>query len=222
MPERRRWACVTFDLDGTLVDSLPALYHVYHAALAEFGREGSPAEFARLNGPNLQTIVGRLHEWHALPMALDALYALYLERLHQAYASRVEPFAGASDLLKWAASAKVARALVTSTLRDLVEPVLTRHNWRGAFDLVVCGDEVREAKPSPAIYRLACERGGWAPAGCIAIEDAPLGVQSAVVAGLHVIGVHGDGLEAAGAHETCASLAEVQGVLREKLNYHGT
>ena len=44
---------IFFDLDGTLADSLPAMYQVYLNYLTDFGQNGSKEEFEELNGPSL-------------------------------------------------------------------------------------------------------------------------------------------------------------------------
>ena len=46
---------------------------------------------------------------------------------------------------------------------------------------------VKEGKPSPDIYRYACEQLGVAPRECIAVEDSPNGVMSAYRAGCNVV-----------------------------------
>ena len=88
----------------------------------------------------------------------------------------------------------------------------------GAFAAVVTGDEVAHGKPHPEPYRAAARLLGVAPEDCVAIEDSPTGVRSAVAAGVptlavpHVVpvpempgAVHVDGL----AGMTPARLAEL-------------
>jgi beta-phosphoglucomutase-like phosphatase (HAD superfamily) len=55
--------------------------------------------------------------------------------------------------------------------------------------LVVAGDEVPEAKPSPDVYLRACRLLGAEPARSIALEDSPTGVAAARAAGMFVIGI---------------------------------
>jgi len=62
---------------------------------------------------------------------------------------------------------------------------LGRHN----FDVVVCGDEVVATKPDPAPYLTAARLLGVPVNRCVAIEDSPAGVASALAAGAVVIGV---------------------------------
>jgi beta-phosphoglucomutase-like phosphatase (HAD superfamily) len=58
-----------------------------------------------------------------------------------------------------------------------------------AFDVVVAGDDVEHSKPHPAAYLRAAQLLGVDPGDCVAIEDSPPGVGSAVAAGAATIGV---------------------------------
>ena len=55
--------------------------------------------------------------------------------------------------------------------------------------MTVVGDEVRQGKPHPEPYLLAATKLGVDPARCVAIEDSPTGVRSALAAGCRVIAV---------------------------------
>jgi beta-phosphoglucomutase-like phosphatase (HAD superfamily) len=59
----------------------------------------------------------------------------------------------------------------------------------GIFETVVTGDDVSHSKPHPEIYLTAAQRVGVSPTACIAIEDAPAGVEAAKRAGMRCIAV---------------------------------
>jgi beta-phosphoglucomutase-like phosphatase (HAD superfamily) len=59
----------------------------------------------------------------------------------------------------------------------------------GTFEAVVCGNDVTRSKPDPEIYLLAAQRLKVPPAACVAIEDAPAGVEAAKRAGMRCIAV---------------------------------
>ena len=54
------------------------------------------------------------------------------------------------------------------------------------FDEIISAVMVKNGKPSPDIYQLACEKAGRMPSDCIAIEDSPNGVRAAAAAGCRV------------------------------------
>jgi beta-phosphoglucomutase-like phosphatase (HAD superfamily) len=55
--------------------------------------------------------------------------------------------------------------------------------------VTVCGDEVAHTKPDPEPYLAAAAALGVPAAACVAVEDSPAGVASAVAAGCAVIAV---------------------------------
>ena len=83
--------------------------------------------------------------------------------------------------------AGVPIALASSSHREWVEAALTGAGLREYFEQTTAGDEVSMGKPSPEIYLKAAEKLGFDPADCIAIEDAPAGVESANAAGMRVV-----------------------------------
>ena len=58
---------IFFDFDGTLVQSLESMFHVYSLFLSRRGEQASKIEFEKLNGPPLIEIVRCLKEWRNLP-----------------------------------------------------------------------------------------------------------------------------------------------------------
>jgi beta-phosphoglucomutase-like phosphatase (HAD superfamily) len=75
-----------------------------------------------------------------------------------------------------------------------------------AFGVVVTGDMVAHGKPDPEIYLKAANGLGLDPAYCLAIEDAPKGVQSAHRAGMTVVAVDTPYTAALEIPEACARI----------------
>jgi HAD superfamily hydrolase (TIGR01509 family) len=91
----------------------------------------------------------------------------------------------------------------TPTLLDRIED-----NFPGLFapDHIVTSFNVKRGKPHPDPYLLALERGGFAPHEAIVVENAPLGVQAGVAAGLFTLAVNTGPLEEKVLSEAGASL----------------
>ena len=82
--------------------------------------------------------------------------------------------------------------VATSSARPLYDLKTSRHRpWFAEFDVVLTGDDPRIArgKPAPDIYLLAARELRIDPVRCVAIEDAPAGVEAAHAAGMQVIAV---------------------------------
>ena len=59
----------------------------------------------------------------------------------------------------------------------------------GIFEAVVTGDDVAHSKPDPEIYLIAAQQLAVPPKQCLAIEDAPAGVEAAKRAGMRCVAV---------------------------------
>lgn len=183
---KEKAAGLFLDLDGTLADSLAVIRAAYERFLGHFGKTGSDAEFARLNGPPLPAIVAALARSHGLADPPEQLTAIYRGLIAEAYRD-VVPNAGAEDLLQSARAAGFRIAVVTSNGAALARAWLDRAAFSEEVDCVVGGDEVHAGKPDPAPYLLALERTGCVAAKSLAVEDSPTGARAATAAGLKTV-----------------------------------
>jgi len=185
-------AAVLFDMDGTLVNSEPLWEVTLHELAKEYGGVLTDAARASMVGTDMATSMAILHADLGQPWRDPAASALRITELTENLFRGGLPWcAGARELLATVRAAGIPAALVTSTERRLVDVALDtlgRHN----FDAVVCGDEVERTKPHPAPYLRAAELLEVDIARCVAIEDSPTGIRSAVAAGAAVVGVPGD------------------------------
>jgi HAD superfamily hydrolase (TIGR01509 family) len=180
---------VLFDMDGTLVDS----EKVWDVALNELAvRAGgllSPAARQAMIGSSMARSMQILRDDLGQPDRDEAADVAWLEqRVEELFAKGLVWRPGAMELLHAVRVAGVPTALVTSTGRRLVEVALETLG-RENFDVVVCGDEVSRPKPDPAPYRTAADLLGVKIAECVAIEDSPTGMASAVASGAAVLAV---------------------------------
>lgn len=184
-----RPAAVLFDMDGTLVDS-EKLWEVALAELArQYGGELSQAARIAMIGSDATSSMRILladigQEWRDPAEAA----AWVGRRMAELFRAGLVWRPGAVALVQAVREAAIPTALVTSTARPLVEvalDVLGRDN----FDVVVAGDEVRSPKPHPEPYLKAAELLGVPIENCVAIEDSPAGVASALAAGAAVLAV---------------------------------
>jgi len=91
-------------------------------------------------------------------------------------------------LLAGRQAAAVPCALVTMSWRRLADAAIAAAP-DGSFTTSVTGDEVARGKPHPDPYLAAAAALGVAPERCVAIEDSPTGVASALAAGCATLGV---------------------------------
>jgi HAD superfamily hydrolase (TIGR01509 family) len=181
-------AGVLFDMDGTLVDSEKVWSVGLDELAAHLGGELSDAARHAMVGTNMAQSMRILHEDLGV-VADPAASVRWLEdRVRELFTGGLLWRPGAAELLAAVRAAGVPTALVTATHRHLVEVALITIGAAN-FDAVVAGDDLDETKPHPAPYRTAAELLGAAPGDCVAIEDSPNGIDSALAAGCVVLGV---------------------------------
>jgi HAD superfamily hydrolase (TIGR01509 family) len=182
-----RPAAVLFDMDGTLVDSEKVWdVALNELAVREAGRHLSTAARRAMIGSSMVTSMRIMSEDLELDHEPD--HDWLIERVFELFAQGLIWRPGALELLRAVRAAGVPTALVTSTGRKLVEVALETLG-RENFDVIVCGDEVAVPKPDPTPYRLAAELLEVPVEQCVAIEDSPTGMASAVASGAAVLAV---------------------------------
>ena len=85
-------------------------------------------------------------------------------------------------------SKKLPLAIVTAGHEDQLRATVPEY-FLNRFTAIVCGDKVKKNKPNPDPYITACRELQILPEHSIVVENAPLGVESAVSAGCYCIGV---------------------------------
>ncbi|MGI5520999.1 HAD family hydrolase [Micromonospora sp. CA-259024] len=178
-----------FDMDGTLVDS-EKLWDVALQELArEYGGELSADARRSIIGTAMAESMRILHDDLGQPERDPEISAAWINaRILELFGSGLRWRPGASELLRAVRAAAIPTALVTSSPRALVEIALDTLG-RDNFDVVVAGDEVVAAKPHPEPYLTAARLLGVPIERCVAIEDSPTGVASALASGAAVLAV---------------------------------
>ncbi|WP_089021088.1 HAD family hydrolase [Micromonospora coriariae] len=178
-----------FDMDGTLVDS-EKLWDVALQELArEYGGELSIAARRSIVGTSMAESMRILHDDLGQPERDPEASAAWINaRILELFRGGLRWRPGALALLRAVRAAGIPTALVTSSGRPLVEIALDTLG-RDSFDVVVCGDEVVATKPHPEPYLTAARLLDVPVGRCVAIEDSPTGVASALAAGAAVLAV---------------------------------
>jgi mannitol-1-/sugar-/sorbitol-6-phosphatase len=175
----RVFDAVLFDMDGTLIDSTPAVIRAWNMWAVE---HGLPADVQ--NG------------WHGVPSASVVRAVLEADR-HEAAIARINELEiaelddivilpGATEALVALRGAK--NAIATSCTVPLAQARLAAAQLTPP-SVLVTADDVLHGKPSPDPYLEAARRLGVDPAGCLVVEDAPAGLKSARAAGCATLAV---------------------------------
>src|SRR5260221_2210625 len=223
-PAGSQLQAVLFDMDGLLVDSEPLWFEVEHAVMSRLGGEWTPQDQQALVGGSLQRGVGYLMDRASLPASHDEVAGWLVGGMADLLAEReAAVMPGAIELLAQVAAAGIPRVLVTSSERVIMDTVLAslaKHDI--AFTATVCGADVRHSQPDPEPYQPAAALIRADPRLCVALEDSPNGVASALAAGC--VTVAGPGVAHGGPRAgltIAASLPDVALHLRDALVARG-
>lgn len=135
-----------FDLDGTLIDSMPLVLRAFAHALAPFRPDlDEQGIFQRLGGPPERTLLELTGDAEKTAEALRRLGEFGFEN-----GDLVRPFAGMHELLARLRDGGLQLAVWTGRDRRTTEAILSAHRMDGFFSAVVCGDDLPTHKPHPA------------------------------------------------------------------------
>ncbi len=175
-----------FDWDGTLVDTLGALYEANLSVLAEFGLPFDEALYRRHYAPDWRLMYTRL----GVPVA----------RLHEANERWLQafdaeslgiPFAGVGEALERLREAGLGLGIVTAGNRDIVEPQIRRAGLDALLPVRVYGDDLPVHKPNPRPLRVALAELGCSgrPEAAAYVGDAPDDMRMAASVGVVGVGI---------------------------------
>lgn len=176
---QREFYAVLFDMDGTLIDSTPAVIRSWSRWAGEFG---IPVErLLGYHGVPSEATVKELVPGEQQQAAIDRINELELTDLEG-----VRPLPGAIDALRTLAADRAA--IATSCTAVLANARLGAAGLTPPKVLVTV-DDVRHGKPAPDPYLTAAERLGFAPQNCLVVEDSVKGLQSGRDAGCATLAV---------------------------------
>ena len=180
---------VIFDMDGVIVDSEPYSVQALIDTLRLYGVEPTEDEVRRSYGRRIRDDFVDYFSRYGVTADVNIAIAHKHARYYHLAAGQLHPFPGVMPLLNRLRDHGYHLALASSGDRVKVAFGMQALKLNGTFEAVVSGDDVTHSKPDPEIYVTAAQRLGVAPVECVAIEDAPAGVEAAKRAGMSCIAV---------------------------------
>lgn len=174
---------VVFDLDGTLVDSMPLVLRAFTHAMEPFRASITEAELiSTLGGPPDRTFLQLIGDVQHVPTAMRRLRDFSLANW-----KLIQPFDGMHDLLDTLRAVPHAVAIWTGRERESTEWILREQSLLAKLDAWVCGDDLPTHKPHPGgleevLRRLSVERDE-----AIFVGDADVDVLAGAEGGVRTI-----------------------------------
>ena len=183
-----RPAAVLWDMDGTIVDTEPYWIECEYELVAEFGGEWDQEKAHSMVGNDLRVSAAILRDRGGVDLPLDDIVNRLLDGVIERVQRRVPWRPGARDTLAALRVAGIPCALVTMSWKRFADAVVDALP-PGTFAVVITGDEVQRGKPHPEPYIAAADALGVRAKDCVAIEDSPTGIRSAVAAGCRTFAI---------------------------------
>jgi HAD superfamily hydrolase (TIGR01509 family) len=193
---------IIFDLDGVIINSNPAIVSFWH--------EWAQNEHITLSEAQvMQWVYGR-----KVTATIEGLFSHLsdtrkkdIEEAGYLFDSNMRPdgVIGVQEFIKTLSSMNFPIGVVTSSHHNRMHQMLAHIDLANEFKHFITAHDVVNGKPDPEPYLKMAEKLHIHPSACLVFEDAISGIQSAVAAGMKVIGIgdlqNADTLIAAGANE---------------------
>ena len=184
--------CFIFDLDGVIVDTAKYHFLAWKNLANSIGIDFSHAQNEQLKGVSRKRSLEKILAWGNQTLS-DTDFQDLMGKKN-------------SEYLKYIATMDRSELLpeVERTINFLIEmnqyvtlgsasknarPILEKTNLIEAFDAIVDGNDVSEAKPNPEVFLKAVQLTNTQPNHCIVFEDSVAGIQAANAAGMISIGI---------------------------------
>jgi len=180
---------IIFDMDGVIVDSMPYHFIAWYEALKPYGVRVSCFDVYTKEGERWDKTLKSLlasHRVDPTQKILDQIFALR-KKIFRKYFKRFI-FTGVDEFLACLKNKRYLLGLVTGTPTPEIDRILPK-KIKGFFDCIVAGDHVKKGKPNPEPYLLAAKKLKTRADGCVVVENAPLGIESAKSAGMFCVAV---------------------------------
>ncbi|CAG8999085.1 MAG: Phosphoglycolate phosphatase [Candidatus Celerinatantimonas neptuna] len=187
---------VSFDLDGTLIDSGPDLSLAINLMLEELNRDTfDMALIHQWVGNGVPMLVKRAlsgSEFVANDLS-DTLYEDAKAKFDRLYAQNLcvntKPYDGVVETLQWLQTQNLPLAVVTNKPFDFTSPLLEQLGLSHYFDVVLGGDSLEKRKPDPFPLQYVLEKRQLNPEQMLMVGDSRNDILAAKAAGCPSIGV---------------------------------
>ncbi|GGW24469.1 phosphoglycolate phosphatase [Vreelandella hamiltonii] len=210
---------IAFDLDGTLIDSVPDLAVAVQQSMREMALPLPDEQQVRhWVGNGAQVLVERALSWATSsapePGLVEAALAAFMRHYAAAPNARTVLYPHVAQALQQLHDAGFTLALITNKPERFIAPILEHFELLALFAHCVGGDSLPEKKPSPAPLLHIARLLDVAPSACVMVGDSRHDIEAGKAAGFATVALpygynHGDPIEQSQPEVLIESLAEL-------------
>lgn len=180
---------VLFDFDGVIANTLTYHVQAWQQVFADHGVTILSEDVCMLEGQLAEAIGRQLAVQKGLSLDESMLHEMVqIKRTIYNQITQATVYPASRKLIEQLKKNAIKIALVTGAIRQNIESV-TGKEFLTNFDAIIMGNEVANTKPHPEPYLAAAKKLNVPPSECLVIENAPLGIRAARLAGMYCIAV---------------------------------
>ena len=179
-----------FDLDGTLLDSIP-IWNVAGARyLKTLGAQAEPDLHKKIAHMSISEAAFYMKEHYQLTVSAEEIVTGVIGTVRDFYYYEAPLKRGVKEYLQKLSEQGIPMVIATTSDRSYLEAALTRTGVKHYFSRIFTCAEVGAGKTDPLIYQKAAEYLGTTPENTYVFEDAIHAIKTAKNAGFTVVGVY--------------------------------
>jgi HAD superfamily hydrolase (TIGR01509 family) len=191
----KKYKYAIFDMDGTILDSMPAWKNLGRDYLIEKGIKVPKNLNEILSAMSMTESANYFRKEFGIGDCSEQIISDINQLIEDKYKHEMPLKPYVKEYLSNLKRDKVVMCVATATPLLLAEVALKRLEILSYFSFVVCCDEVGVGKSKPDIFHLALEKMGAVIEDTVVFEDAHYAMKTAKDAGFYTIGVYDESAE---------------------------
>ena len=179
-----------FDVDGTLLDSMPMWARLDIDYLETMGITPEPNFHNKVKMMTLLDAAKYIKENFGVKKAPETICKEIQDIAYSYYRDVLLIKDGSMELLKELKNRGYRMYVATANEYDMCKAALERNKIMDLFDGLVTCSMTGFSKERPDVYLLACEKMGLKVEECVVFEDSCFAMNTAINAGFSVVGVY--------------------------------
>lgn len=184
-----------FDMDGTLIDSMPAWRNLGKNFLISHNIT-PPENLRKVIAPMTMSQSAQYFKTLGINGTTEEIVDALTGYMREQYCTTIQPREGVEQYLKALQTLGVRCCVATATDEALARICLGRLGLLCYFEFIASCEDIGVGKTSPDIYHLAAGKLGASPCDIAVYEDAPYAAETAKTAGYYTVGVYDPSAEA--------------------------
>ncbi len=189
-PVLRGKKCLIFDVDGTLLDSMPMWARLDIDYLEGMGYHPEPDFCTKVKMMTISDAAIFIRDYFGVNKSPEQISSEIMDMAYSRYENDLVLKPGAAELIKSLKSMGYHIVVATANEYDMVRKCLERNDIMKYMDGLVTCTMVGCSKQRPDVYLKACEIAGSTVGESVVFEDSSFAINTAINAGFDVIGVY--------------------------------